>query len=104
MFNEAQKHSRGEALAEAFFFRMDRELIESLSRKLDREEKIGSFQVVTGIQDREIVESLVEARKNNIGLSVYFLAYEAAYKSRGLPNPINMYSIENAQLTIEPSK
>lgn len=61
MFNEAQKHSRGEALAQAFFFRMDRELIESLSRKLDREEKIGSFQVVTGIQDREIVESLVDA-------------------------------------------
>jgi tellurite resistance protein len=61
MFTEAQKQSRGEALAEAFFFRMDRELIESLSRKLDRDEKIGSFQAVTGIQDRAIVESLVDA-------------------------------------------
>jgi hypothetical protein len=61
MFTEAQKQSRGVALAEAFFFRMDRELIESLSRKLDREEKINSFQAVTGIQDKAIVESLVDA-------------------------------------------
>lgn len=61
MFTEAQKQSRGEALAEAFFFRMDRELIESLSRKLDRDEKISSFQAVTGIQDKATAESLVDA-------------------------------------------
>ncbi len=41
MLTEVQKQSRGQALAEAFFFRMDRELIASLTNKLDREEKIG---------------------------------------------------------------
>jgi tellurite resistance protein len=61
MFTEVQKQNRGKALAEAFFFRMDRELIASLSRKLDREEKIRSFGAMTGIQDPKIVECLVDA-------------------------------------------
>ena len=74
MFTEAQKQSRGEALAGAFFFRMDRELIQSLSRKLDREEKIGSFQAVTGIRDRTIVESLVDAGFEMSTLTVFIWA------------------------------
>jgi tellurite resistance protein len=74
MFTEAQKQSRGEVLAGAFFFRMDRELIQSLSRKLDREEKIGSFQAVTGIRDRTIVESLVDAGFEMSTLTVFIWA------------------------------
>jgi hypothetical protein len=61
MFTELQKKSRGEALAEVFFYRMDRELIESMSKKLDRDEKIQSFGAVTGIRDRKVLECLVDA-------------------------------------------
>jgi hypothetical protein len=61
MFTESQKKIRGQALAEAFFYRMDRELIASLSKKLDRDEKIRSFGAVTGIRDGKVLEYLVDA-------------------------------------------
>ncbi len=61
MFTESQKKSRGKALAEAFFYRMDRELIASLSKKLDRDEKIRSFGAVTGIRDQKVLEYFADA-------------------------------------------
>ena len=53
--------NRGKALEEAFFFRMDQELVELLGRKLQRDEKIKSFAEATGIQDVKRLESLVDA-------------------------------------------
>ena len=61
MFTESLKTNRGKALEEAFFFRMDQELIELLGRKLQRDEKIKSFAEATGIQDVKRLESLVDA-------------------------------------------
>lgn len=61
MFTESLKTNRGKALEEAFFFRMDQELIELLSRKLQRDEKIRSFAEATGIHDLKRLESLVDA-------------------------------------------
>jgi len=61
MFTEIQKQGRGKALAEAFFFRMDRELLVSLSKKLNRDEKIWSFGSVTGIRNPKVIECLVDA-------------------------------------------
>jgi hypothetical protein len=61
MFTESLKTNRGKALEEAFFFRMDQELIELLSRKLQRDEKIRSFAEATGIHDVKRLESLVDA-------------------------------------------
>jgi hypothetical protein len=61
MFTQSQKRSRGEALVEAFFFRMDQELVNYLRRNLEREEKLRTFALVTGIKKPKVVESLVEA-------------------------------------------
>jgi hypothetical protein len=61
MFTESRKTNRGKALEEAFFFRMNQELIELLGRKLQRDEKIKSFAEATGIQDVKRLESLVDA-------------------------------------------
>ncbi len=52
MFTESHKMSRGKALEEAFFFRMDQELIEQLGKRLRREEKLRSFGNLTGIRDQ----------------------------------------------------
>ncbi len=52
---------RGKALEEAFFFRMDQELIELLSKQLEREEKIKSFTSATGIRNRKRLEALVDS-------------------------------------------
>ncbi|XZE21016.1 hypothetical protein SH449x_000909 [Pirellulaceae bacterium SH449] len=61
MIQDVQKLSRGETLAEAFFFRMDQELIDLLGKKLNREESIQAIQELTGIVHREVIESLVDA-------------------------------------------
>lgn len=53
--------TRGRALEEAFFFRMDQELIELLSRNLKREEKLQSFADATGIRERKRLEALINA-------------------------------------------
>lgn len=74
MFTEAQKQSRGRTLAEAFFFRMDQELIESLRRKLNREEKIQAFQTVAGIRDQKVIEALVDARFDLSSITAFIWA------------------------------
>lgn len=61
MLAESQRQIRGKALEEAFFFQMDQELIEELSKRLQRDEKLRSFASATGIQDRKRLESLVDA-------------------------------------------
>ncbi len=74
MFTEILKPSRGEALAEAFFFRLDRELIASLSKQLDREAKIGAFEAATGIRDPKTIECLVDAGFTVSTLTAFFWA------------------------------
>ncbi len=61
MLTKSNKTSRGKALEEAFFYRMDQELIELLSKRLQREEKIRLFANSTGIRDRQGLESLVDS-------------------------------------------
>jgi hypothetical protein len=52
MLTQSNKPTRGKALEEAFFYRMDQELIELLSKRLQRDEKIRLFANATGIRDR----------------------------------------------------
>ncbi|MDX1927287.1 MAG: hypothetical protein SFV81_12265 [Pirellulaceae bacterium] len=61
MLTQSMKPTRGQALEEAFFFRMDQELIEQLSRRLQREEKIRLFASATGIRDRKHLEMLADS-------------------------------------------
>lgn len=61
MLLEAKKRSRSEAMVEAFFYKMDRELLECLRMKMDRAERIKSMEACTGIRDPRIVENLVDA-------------------------------------------
>lgn len=61
MLTRAYGKSRGKALEEAFFYRMDRELTELLGKKLQRDEKVRSFANATGIQDKKRLECLIAA-------------------------------------------
>ena len=61
MLTPPRNQTRGKALEEAFFFRMDRELIELLSNRLQRDEKIRLFANATGIRDKRRLESLVDS-------------------------------------------
>ena len=61
MLTDAEKKSRGQALAEAFFFRADQELWQSLREKLNREERVKAFETVIGIRDTQVVHCLVDA-------------------------------------------
>ncbi len=58
---EPMRCNRGQALAEAFFFRMDQELIAILSSRMKRDETIQLMADATGMQDRDKVEQLLEA-------------------------------------------
>jgi uncharacterized tellurite resistance protein B-like protein len=61
MLTPPNNQTRGKALEEAFFYRMDRELIELLSNRLQRDEKIRLFANATGIRNRKRLESLVDS-------------------------------------------
>ena len=61
MLTLSNKMTRGKALEEAFFYRMDQELIEQLRKSLQRDEKIRLFANATGIRDRKRLESLVDS-------------------------------------------
>lgn len=61
MLTQSIKQTRGKALEEAFFYRMDQELIELLRKSLQRDEKIRLFASATGIRDRKRLESLVDS-------------------------------------------
>ncbi len=61
MLTQSSKPTRGKALEEAFFYRMDQELIDLLSKRLQRDEKIRLFANATGIRDRKRLESLVDS-------------------------------------------
>ena len=53
MLTKSTRTSRGKALEEAFFYRMDQELIELLSKRLQRDGKIRLFANATGIRSRK---------------------------------------------------
>lgn len=61
VIDKTTKRARGQALEEAFFYRMDQELIAVLGKRLQREEKIRSFAQATGIQDKRRLEALVDS-------------------------------------------
>lgn len=51
----------GKTLEDAFFYRMDQELIAELRKKIDLEEKLDAFQNVTGIRNRQQLLALIDA-------------------------------------------
>jgi hypothetical protein len=61
MLTDVERRNRGQALAEAFFFRADQELWRLLREKLNREETIQKFETVIGIRDTKVVHCLVDA-------------------------------------------
>jgi len=61
MLTEAKKQNRGQALAEAFFFRADQELWWALREQYSREEKIKAFETMIGIRDSSVAECLIDA-------------------------------------------
>ncbi len=61
MIPRPSKRTRGEALQEAFFYKMDQELIELLGRQLQREEKLRSFAQATGIRDENRLKMLIDS-------------------------------------------
>jgi hypothetical protein len=61
MLTQSNKPTRGKALEEAFFYRIDQDLIELLSKNLRRDEKMRSFANATGIRDKKRLESLVDS-------------------------------------------
>ena len=55
-------HSRGESLAESFFAKRDKELIENLRKELSSEEDRTSLKAASGIEDEAVLQGLVDAR------------------------------------------
>ena len=52
---------RGQSLEEAFFLNMDRELIEGLRAKKEREQQIDELAAASGIAHREVLAALLDA-------------------------------------------
>lgn len=61
MPNSRKKEFLGKTLEEAFFFKMDQELIAELQRKLALDEKLAAFQRATGIRNQRHLMALVDA-------------------------------------------
>ncbi len=56
-----RKETLGRTLENAFFFRMDQELIAELQRSMGIEEKLQAFQNATGIRNRHQLLGLIDA-------------------------------------------
>ena len=61
MLPQSTQPTRGKVLEEAFFYRVDRELSEVLSKRVQREEKIRLFADATGIRDQKHLERLADS-------------------------------------------
>jgi len=61
MIKSSKKPTRWKTLEEAFFFRMDQELINVIGQKLEREERIRMFANATDIRDKQQLESLMNS-------------------------------------------
>jgi uncharacterized tellurite resistance protein B-like protein len=61
MLNQSNQPTRGKVLEEAFFYQVDRELNELLSKRLHREEKIQLFADATGIRSQKHLELLADS-------------------------------------------
>ncbi len=59
--NSMSLRERGESLEEAFFRNMDRQLIEELRTKKEREEQIDELAAASGIEHREVLGALLDA-------------------------------------------
>lgn len=53
--------SRGAALAEAFFFKLDADLKNQLSNQLEHESRLQNLQAATGIRDKELLDHLANS-------------------------------------------
>lgn len=54
--------TRGKALEDAFFYRVDVELLTEISDELDREAQIDRLQQVSGITNRQLLEHIITIR------------------------------------------
>jgi hypothetical protein len=61
MLTQSTQPTRGKVLEEAFFYRVDRELGEMLSKRLQREEKIRLLANATGIRNQKHLELLADS-------------------------------------------
>ena len=61
MLTQSTQPTRGNVSEEAFFYRVDRELSQVLSKRLQREEKIRLFANATGIRDQKRLERLADS-------------------------------------------
>jgi tellurite resistance protein len=61
MLPQSTQPTRGKVLEEAFFYQVDRELSEVLSKRVQREEKIRLFTNATGIRDQKHLERLADS-------------------------------------------
>jgi tellurite resistance protein len=61
MLTQSAQPTRGKVVEEAFFYKVDRELIELLSERLQREEKIRLLANATGIRDQRRLELLADS-------------------------------------------
>ena len=61
MLPQSNQPTRGKVLEEAFFYQVDRELSELLSKQLQRENKARLFANTTGIRDQKHLDVLVDS-------------------------------------------
>jgi len=61
MLTQSAQPTRGTVVEEAFFYKVDRELIELLGERLQREEKIRLLANATGIRDQKHLELLADS-------------------------------------------
>jgi hypothetical protein len=61
MLTHSAQPTRGKVLEEAFFYKVDRELIEMLSKRLQREEKIRLLANATGIGEQKHFKTLADS-------------------------------------------
>jgi uncharacterized tellurite resistance protein B-like protein len=61
MLTQSAQPTRGKVVEEAFFYKVDRELIELLSERLQREEKLRLLANATGIRDQKHLELLADS-------------------------------------------
>lgn len=61
MLTQSGQSTRGKVLEDAFFYKVDRELIDLLSKRLQREEKVRLIANATGIRDQKHLKLLADS-------------------------------------------
>ena len=62
-------HERGQALENVFFRQRDQELLKALKAKLETGDPVAELRAASGIEDAEVLQSLVDSGVNGVTLS-----------------------------------